>query len=199
MAGSILKLQLEWRKDLVLTYICLGGLSFILRSFPSIFPCWEQGYNLPVLRDQCLDLIFGSLPLHFFVIAFFIVILCVGLWCGFSYSVLLASPVSLGKPVINADSLAPNRNLWEGATGKLTFKISYIFGENYMFQTLKMFWRMCCKEFPSGPCFPNTHFPFSEVCTIMLVSYIFFLKFFFVHRQLNTCVYSSPLSLLHKL
>jgi len=53
--------------------------------------------------------------------------------------VLLASPVSLGKPVINADSLAPNQNLWEGATGKLTFKISYIFGENYIFQTLKIF------------------------------------------------------------
>lgn len=185
MAGSILKLQLEWRKDLVLTYICLDGLSFF----------WEVSLPSSVENKGIISPFWGisawisSLALFLFISLWFLFynnfvcgpVMCVGLWWGFSYSVLLASPVSLGKPVINADSLAPNQNLWEGATGKLTFKISYIFGENYIFQTLKIFWRMCCKEFLSGPCFPTTHFPFSEVCIIMFISYIFFLKIFFLY------------------
>ena len=68
MTQSILKLQSEWRKDLVLIYICLDGLSFILENSPSILSYGGQGYNFPILRDQSLDFIFGSLHPHFLVL-----------------------------------------------------------------------------------------------------------------------------------
>ena len=117
MAGSTLKLQLEWRKDLVLTYICLDGLSFF----------WEVSLPSSVENKGIISPFWGisawisSLALFLFISLWFLFynnfvcgpVMCVGLWWGFSYSVLLASPVSLGKPVINADSLAPNQNLWE--------------------------------------------------------------------------------------
>lgn len=52
---------------------------------------------------------------------------------------------------------------------------------------------MCSKEFPSSLCFPTTHFPFSEVCLVMLVSYIFFQRFFCTQTRKYMHMFFSPL------
>lgn len=52
---------------------------------------------------------------------------------------------------------------------------------------------MCSKEFPSSLCFPTTHFPFSEVCLVMLVSYIFFRRFFCTQTSKYMHMFFSPL------
>ena len=87
-----------------------------------------SSYNFPILADQHPHIIFGSLHPHSSVYLFYNNFMCEPvMWIHVAHSVLLPSPVSLVKPVNKTYSLVSNQNLWEGATGKLTFIYLFVF------------------------------------------------------------------------